>query len=242
MSKIKTGDKFQTTNSGVVTVLEYYNATNILVEFDFDKTTRIVAAKELRAGFIKNGFVPHLYGRGYYGEQKTVTRKEYGCWVNMFHRCYGSNNPAYAGCEVHEDWYSLDKFLRFYRENYVEGYELDKDLLFIGNRVYSETTCSFVPPEINCILHNSRKLRGEYPVGVTLHKPKSGNIRYRARCQEGKSRTRKHIGLYNTPEEAFCAYKEFKENRIKQVANKFKDVLDERIYNNLMNYCVEITD
>jgi len=53
---------------------------------------------------------------------------------------------------------------------------------------------------------------------------------------------KKCIGRFNTIEEAFYAYKKAKENYIKETANKYKDVIDIRVYNALMNYEVEITD
>ena len=43
-------------------------------------------------------------------------------------------------------------------------------------------------------------------------------------------------------EEAFLAYKQAKELHIKEVANKWKDQIDPRVYEALMNYTVEITD
>ena len=48
--------------------------------------------------------------------------------------------------------------------------------------------------------------------------------------------------LQITPEEAFLAYKKDKEAYIKDVANKWKDKIDPRAYEALMNYEVEITD
>ena len=42
--------------------------------------------------------------------------------------------------------------------------------------------------------------------------------------------------------EAFYAYKEAKETYIKEVANKWKDNIDSRVYDALMNYQVEIND
>jgi hypothetical protein len=52
----------------------------------------------------------------------------------------------------------------------------------------------------------------------------------------------KRIGQYNTPEEAFQAYKVAKEEWIKEVANKYKDKLEPRVYDALMKYEVEMTD
>lgn len=50
------------------------------------------------------------------------------------------------------------------------------------------------------------------------------------------------LGNYATAEEAFYAYKEAKESYIKEVANKWKDQIDPKVYNALMNWEVEITD
>ena len=52
----------------------------------------------------------------------------------------------------------------------------------------------------------------------------------------------KHLGYFKTEIEAFNAYKQAKESFVKEQANKWKDQIDERAYNALMNYTVEITD
>lgn len=54
-----------------------------------------------------------------------------------------------------------------------------------------------------------------------------------------------HIGVFNTPEEAFHAYKTEKEKYIKEVANYYKEKYDNFpivAYNALCDYKVEITD
>ena len=50
------------------------------------------------------------------------------------------------------------------------------------------------------------------------------------------------LGYFDTPEEAFCAYKEEKETYIREVADIWKNKLDPRVYEALYNYKVEITD
>ena len=47
---------------------------------------------------------------------------------------------------------------------------------------------------------------------------------------------------FNTELEAFNAYKTAKESFIKEQANKWKGKIDERAYEALMSYKVEITD
>ena len=51
-----------------------------------------------------------------------------------------------------------------------------------------------------------------------------------------------YLGSFKTELEAFNAYKTAKEIYIKEQANKWKDKIDDRAYEALMNYQVEITD
>ena len=49
---------------------------------------------------------------------------------------------------------------------------------------------------------------------------------------------RQYLGLFNTPQEAFAAYKPFKENLCNQLALKWKDEIDERLFNAMMSWQV----
>lgn len=89
--------------------------------------------------------------------------------------------------------------------------------------------CCFVPQEIN-ELFTKRENRG-HPVGVCVRKG-----RYIAQLRDT------HLGVFNSQEEAFFAYKEAKEKRIKEIADKWKEQLEPRVYEALYNYKVEITD
>ena len=51
-----------------------------------------------------------------------------------------------------------------------------------------------------------------------------------------------HLGCYDTELEAFLVYKEAKESYIKEIANKWKDQIDPRVYEALMKYNIETTD
>ena len=118
-----------------------------------------------------------------------------------------------------------------------KGWQLDKDILIKGNKIYSEDTCCFVPAEINSLFIKCDRSRGEYPIGVNYHKR---DRKYVAKISRFKEDI--HLGYFYTPDEAFNAYKEAKEAYIKEVANKWKDQIDLRVYEALMNYQVEITD
>lgn len=97
------------------------------------------------------------------------------------------------------EWHSLNKFSLWFKENYIHGYHLDKDLLIAGNRVYSPTTCVFVPQKVNSFITLSNKSRGLLPLGVDLYKNK-----FRSQIQiNGCKNT---LGLFSDSMEAHKAW------------------------------------
>ena len=68
-----------------------------------------------------------------------------------------------------------------------------------------------------------------------------GVIQIKAQVSKNKGK-QGHLGYYKTEIEAFNAYKQAKEAFIKEQANKWKGKIDDRAYEALMNYEVEITD
>jgi hypothetical protein len=59
-----------------------------------------------------------------------------------------------------------------HKEENDRYWHLDKDILVVGNRVYSPETCIFVPTRINNLFVTRESLRGDYPLGVKLSKCK----------------------------------------------------------------------
>lgn len=184
-----------------------------------------------------------IYGVGIYDDDIPLTDKGnykiYYTWRAMLSRCYSEKvhfkQPTYIGCTVCEHWFLFSNFKKFYIDNYVEGWCLDKDILIKGNKEYSPETCCFVPNEINVLILRKRK-RSSLPAGVK--NTKYG--KFSSYIRKGDSDV--YLGIYSTPEEAFQAYKEAKEDWIKEVANKWKDKLAKNVYEALVNYEVEITD
>ena len=178
---------------------------------------------------------------GVKGESKT---KPYVLWREMLRRCYVDSikerTPNYKECTVDVQFHKYSYFQDWCNKQIGfnnEGWQLDKDILVKGNKLYSPETCCFVPKEINCLIIPRKSVRGEFPIGVTFD-PLIG--KFRSQMNRGGKKT--HMGLFSCPEEAFCAYKEAKEDYIKQVADKYKDQIDPRVYEVLMKYQVEITD
>ena len=172
--------------------------------------------------------------------------KEYALWQDMLTRCfsekYQTRCPTYKGCNVSDNFLHYSFFYDWCHNQIGFGkvdekgcyWHLDKDLLFVDNKTYSETTCVFVPQEINKFFTDRGNARGEYPLGVYFDKA-SG--KFRAQCAvNGK---RQHLGYFNTPQEAFNAYKPFKEALCKQLALKWQHEIDSRLFHAMMKWKVK---
>jgi hypothetical protein len=73
--------------------------------------------------------------------------KEYDLWHAMLKRCYSKpyleKQPTYIGCSVSDTFLYYHLFYNWCQTQVgfgKEGYQLDKDLLIKGNKLYSEDT------------------------------------------------------------------------------------------------------
>ena len=248
------GKVFKSLNSGDFKIVKYNNKTNVVIQFlktGYETTVRLT---NIRNGKVKDRLSPSVYGVGIVGTKYPTTingvqTKEYELWNSMLTRCYSNTYkkkyPTYEGCEASDNFKSYEYFYEWCHKQIgfgVDGngnsFQLDKDLLIKGNRVYSETTCVFLPNEINSLLTRREALRGEHLIGV--YWCKSDKV-FRAQVNKGKGK-RDYLGHFKTEIEAFNAYKQAKESFIKEQAEKWKGKIDDRAYKALMNYTVEITD
>lgn len=168
----------------------------------------------------------------------------YALWKSILGRCYRHSpkkRTTYLDCSVCNEWLLYSNFKRWFDENFVKGYHIDKDIIVRGNKVYSPETCCFVPPEINTLIVKCDSKRGNLPIGVSLA---SKNNPHPYRAVVRKNRKYIMLGYFTTPEEAFNAYKVAKEAYIKEIATKYYNdgKIARNVYEALMNYKVEITD
>ena len=244
------GKIYKSKSSGDFKILKYNDAKDVVIQFlktGYETSVQLVQVKN---GSVKDPYSPSVFGVGVLGTKYSITisgrnTKEYNLWQSMLRRCYSDcskkQRPTYEGCEVSNNFKSYEYFYEWCQEQIgfsADGFDLDKDLLIKGNKVYSESTCVFIPKEINSLLVKREASRGEHLIGVYWH---NANKAFRARVSKNKGKS-EHLGYYKTELEAYNAYKIAKESFVKEQANKWKSQIDLRAYEALMNYTVEIMD
>lgn len=244
---IDTSKTYKSKTCGSFRVVNYVDSQNVIVEFIETKFTVTVKAKHITDGQIKDLFHPVVYGNGFLGSGKHLRicngkiSTKYKCWTSMLQRCYDDKylkiRPTYKGCSVCDSWLNYQNFGDWFDKYFVEGWQLDKDILFKGNKLYSPLTCCFVLSEINNLFTKTDKLRGCLPIGVCFDKQKKN---YKSSIKiNGKD---KRLGNYDTIGMAFNAYKTAKEDNIKRLANKYINELQPNTYISLISYDVNSKD
>lgn len=117
--------------------------------------------------------------------------------------------PTYVGCTTSEDFKDFQHFAGWCQNQIgygTGGYELDKDLVVLGNREYGEGTCTFIPQELNKFLNTRPAARGKCALGVSFHKR---DLVYTSQVRVSGKLV--HLGYFNCESSAHRAYKAAKE-------------------------------
>ena len=250
ISKDCVGKVCKSNLSGDFKIVKYNNKRTVEIQFLNTGFKAVVELGSIRKGEVKDRYSPSVFGVGIIGAKYPVSEggihtKDYVLWKSMLQRCYSTvykkKYPTYEGCEVSDNFKSYEYFYEWCQEQIGfnnDDWQLDKDLLIKGNKVYSESTCVFLPKGLNNLLVKSDGSRGELPIGVCYHK-RDKSFMSRVSLNNGYQ---KHLGSFNSEIEAFNAYKTSKESYIKELAEKYKHQIDERAYQVLLDYQVEIDD
>ena len=237
-------------SSGDFKIVKYNDTRNVEIQFFNTGFEAVVELGNIKKGLIKDPYSPSVYGVGIVGTKYPISEggvltKEYVLWKNMLERCYSDTyqkkQPTYVGCEVSENFKSYEYFYEWCNKQVGfsnKDWQLDKDLLVKGNKVYSEYSCVFIPRKINQVLVKRTASRGEHLIGVYWCKRGKAFAAQVNKSNGGSE----YLGLFNTEIEAFNAYKIAKEIYIKELANRLKSQIDDRAYNALMNYEVDVND
>ena len=141
-------------------------------------------------------------------KQETIWRcPYYRAWTDMLARCYSDKFqercPTYKSCVVSEGWLTFSNFRKWMAAQNWEGKQLDKDLLFEGNKVYSAETCAFVTPMVNTFTIDSGASRGEWLIGACWHK---GADKFRSRCRNPFTKKLEDLGYFDCEQQAHQAW------------------------------------
>lgn len=237
----KAGDIGYTNGGCQYKVIEYVGNCRYLIEFQDEFKHRMVArGGRMQEGKIANPYFRGFNGQGYIGVGKynsnLIANPAYSKWMSIWRRIGQIDKPdfaTYVDCKMDVRWESLQDFSEFYHScpYRQDGWELDKDLIVPGNRIYGPDTAAYVPVEINAFI-KTRKRKAHLPMGVNVNRAFfSAAIRI-----DGKET---YLGNFVTPEEAYVAYKEAKEKEASRLADKYDGLVDPRVIEALRNFKVD---
>lgn len=219
-------------------ITEYFGCKNITIQFEDNVILKNKRLDLFIEGRVLNPMLPTVTNIGFLGIGKYSCKDNplsYQCWSSMLKRCYGDNSGrCYENCTVHKDWHNFQNFAKWFEENFkpefMQKWHLDKDLLVRENKIYSSETCCFAPAQLNSLL-----------IGQNLKKLDKGIRRNNSKFEAlvGRDGESIYLGIFNTIEEARIVYITEKEKEIKRVANKFKDLISNKLYRILMDYKIE---
>ena len=256
MNQERLGQEKLSNQGSLMKIIEYINSSDITVEFQDEYKAKVKSQYcNFQSGSIKNPYYPSVYGVGIIGNKYSVSvncipTKEYAMWMNMLKRCFykkiKDKQPTYKKAICCNEWLLFDNFYAWLhnQENFEQWkssnrYALEKDILVKNNKIYSPDTCCIVPQNVNCLFLKRKADRGDLPIGVR----RNGKL-FSACCHNPFTNKAERLGIYQTIDDAFQAYKRYKEYLIKKVAEIEYESgnITEECYRAMMEYQVEITD
>lgn len=247
------GKTFKTKSYGDVIVLEYVDSSKILIQFLESGGKNFVSSGNLRKGLVRDFMARTIYGVGYFGEGKYICRvkgrtaksdghragcmiKEYASWESMMKRVYGNLTEQefriYHDVTVCEEWHNYQNYAEWCQNQAgfgLDGYHLDKDILVRGNRVYSPSSCCFVPAHINSAVTGMKHTNTTGFTGVS-------SVDYGFSSEITMNGTSVHLGTFSTAEKAFKVYKSIKEAYVRSLAEVYKDGISSDAYEALTKW------
>lgn len=239
--KERLGEKNKNHFGTEMQIVNYKDSSDIDVMFldDFYYIVKHTTYVNFKRGNITNPYDPTVAGIGFEGNGKylkynnKIMNPSYMSWSSMINRCYARENDVayYNVSSVSKEWFNFQNFANWYDENKydVEGrLHLDKDILYPGNKIYSPSHCLLVPQRINMLFTNKKNKRG-LPNGITKYK----NTYYATYNFE-------ELGHSSDLYKAYALYAKRKKETIVKIANEYKDIIPDKVYQALLNYEVRI--
>jgi len=226
----------------VFTTNEGYEATIIAAGSNGSKVVIQIGTwtKEVNYGDIKRGQVgyplhPATYGKGFIGVGTYLKKNSLKCyetWARILQRVYcpkfHERQPTYSKVTMCEEWHNYQVFAKWFYENYIEGFEIDKDILSDEGKAYSPSTCVFIPKRLNSFLTNKQTANTSGYIGVSRTR---NGLKWRASIKiDGKG---KNLGVFEEVEDAVDAYKQARQAQVVALQELYKNVLSKEVLDRL---------
>lgn len=160
---------------------------------------------------------------------KMISDPCYVSWSNILRRCYCSSLhikcPTYSDCTICGEWINFSSFNFWWKENQVDGWQIDKDIILPGNKIYSKDMCVFVPSMVNLFVLDKRASRGEWPIGVCWSERYKS---FAAQCSNPFNGKNDYLGGYPDPQRAHNAWRLRKLELVPIICSRFPE-MDQRV-------------
>lgn len=224
------GTQFKTNEGYIGTVVEGGNTKGTVI-IEIEGWQKEVKPDQYKKGKIRYPYHKSVYKVGFIGEGKYKTKGKYGkmykAWSSMLARTHDPatqiKHPAYKDVTVCEEWYNYQNFCNWMENsNYQENWHMDKDLLSTTSKIYSKSTCLFIPAALNNFLANKKPKSTDLPVGVRERYVGKFTAEIRSISTGGE---KKALGTFSTAEEASKAYQKARSIEADELRELYKDVL-----------------
>lgn len=243
MSISKLGEVAINNHGTPMKIISYRSNKDIDIEFldDFHYIKKHQLYSNFKKGTIKNPYDKTICNIGYIGIGEypvSINNKltvEYQNWACMLRRCYDEKlkekySSYFGKCKVCDEWHNFQIFAKWYNENIfqvgTERMHIDKDIIFRNSKLYSPETCLIVPQRINMLFVGNRSDKSNLPTGVKCVSTDKYSAYYNG----------KYLGTFDTIELAAVAHDVEKKKKIIEVANEYKNIIPNKLYNALINW------
>ena len=147
------------------------------------------------------------YVNGKRRQKRVWTCLYYRAWSDMLMRCYSKKYqeryPTYKNCTASYEWHTFSNFKNWMEKQDWEGKQLDKDILFEGNKTYSADTCVFVTKIVNMFAIDRGAACGEWLIGAYWNKEKG---KFQSQCKNPFTGKNEYLGRFTCEVEAHQAW------------------------------------
>jgi hypothetical protein len=224
------GKIFDSNNYGKFKVIGIVKLTDnghklYLCEFIDTGFKTIRQAGDIIRGRVMDNLKPTIKNKACIGlVENGATHKYYNKWVRMLQRCEDELKPTYNYVNVCDNWLRFDRFLDEisdilgYQEciKYCDYWEIDKDILYYGNKEYNQERCCIIPQKLNKFITN-KQINNDYcDIGVSYNLKLS---KFRSRIHHNNKI--EHLGYFSTIKEASDRYYERKIEILKEYLEEY---------------------